>query len=103
MKDLVRQLRARYVFTGHTQIRVGTAGGPWYEEPLTEPDQLCWDAADEIERMRAALQSIADNTCCEGCQEAARVAKSALGENGNRTATSEQASEQPGYPIDESI
>ncbi len=25
-----------------------------------------------------ALQSIANNTCCEGCQEAARVAREAL-------------------------
>jgi hypothetical protein len=28
--------------------------------------------------LRAALESIARNTCCEGCQEAARVARAAL-------------------------
>jgi len=32
----------------------------------------------EVERLRAALQSIANNTCCDGCQEAARVAAKAL-------------------------
>jgi hypothetical protein len=36
------------------------------------------EAADEIERLRSALQSIANNACCDGCQEAALVAKSAL-------------------------
>lgn len=29
-------------------------------------------------QLSAALRSIADNTCCDGCQEAARVAKEAL-------------------------
>lgn len=37
-------------------------------------------AADEIERLREALQSIAKNTCCDTCQEAAMVARKALGE-----------------------
>lgn len=32
----------------------------------------------EIERLRNALTSIASNTCCGGCQEAARVARNAL-------------------------
>jgi hypothetical protein len=36
----------------------------------------------EIAALKAALQSIVDNTCCEGCQEAARVAKQALGQGG---------------------
>jgi len=35
--------------------------------------------ADEIERLRKALQLIANNTCCDGCQEAALVARKALG------------------------
>lgn len=42
-------------------------------------------AADEIERLRAerdhlakGLISIALNTCCEGCQEAKKVAKATL-------------------------
>ncbi len=30
------------------------------------------------ERLRGALESIANNTCCEGCQEAAKWARSAL-------------------------
>lgn len=31
------------------------------------------------ERLKAALQSIASNTCCDKCQEAALVARRALG------------------------
>ncbi len=30
------------------------------------------------EKRRDALMAIRDNTCCEGCQEAARVAREAL-------------------------
>ena len=37
-----------------------------------------WWALHEIERLREALQSIAANTCCDKCQEAALVAKAAL-------------------------
>lgn len=36
------------------------------------------DAALEIERLRTALTSIANNTCCDRCQEAAKVARAAL-------------------------
>ena len=32
----------------------------------------------DAERLKAALQSIANNTCCDQCQEAALVAKAAL-------------------------
>ncbi len=32
----------------------------------------------EIERLRSALESIAKNTCCDKCQEAALVAREAL-------------------------
>jgi len=35
--------------------------------------------ATETNRLRLALESIADNTCCEGCQEAAKVAQGCLG------------------------
>jgi len=35
---------------------------------------------DEIERLREALRSIASNTCCDRCQEAALVARAALQE-----------------------
>lgn len=35
------------------------------------------DVMDEV-RLRIALTSIANNTCCEGCQEAAKVARAAL-------------------------
>ena len=43
--------------------------------PKTEAEH--W-AVREIERLRDALTSIASNTCCNGCQEAARVARNAL-------------------------
>lgn len=36
------------------------------------------DGIAEIVRLRKALGSIARNTCCDGCQEAAKVAKTAL-------------------------
>ena len=34
----------------------------------------------EIKRLREALQSIANNSCCGTCQEAALIARKALGE-----------------------
>lgn len=36
------------------------------------------DALEENERLREALQSISNNTCCGACQEAALVARAAL-------------------------
>lgn len=36
------------------------------------------DTVVERDRLREALKSIAGNTCCDGCQEAARVAARAL-------------------------
>ena len=33
---------------------------------------------DEVQPLRKALESIAANTCCDKCQEAALVAKAAL-------------------------
>ena len=36
------------------------------------------EARGEAKRQKTALQSIAANTCCEGCGEAARVAREAL-------------------------
>ena len=38
------------------------------------------EADDEIEKLREALRSIASNTCCDRCQEAALVARAALKE-----------------------
>ena len=37
-----------------------------------------WWAMHEIEWLRSKLQSIATNTCCDSCQEAALVARNAL-------------------------
>ena len=53
--------------------------GKWAVEEI---GQLLLDAIkprdEEIVKLRAALESIAKNTCCDGCQEAARVAAGAL-------------------------
>jgi|GEM_PF-5398401 len=38
----------------------------------------CDGRARKQHLLLSALRSIADNTCCEGCQEAARVAREAL-------------------------
>lgn len=37
-----------------------------------------WVPKEDLDRLREALRSIAANTCCEDCQEAARVARAAL-------------------------
>lgn len=36
-----------------------------------------------VSRLQNALQSIADNSCCDGCQEAKKVAEKALKEQAN--------------------
>ena len=38
------------------------------------------EAAQRIKELTEALESIAANTCCDGCQEAALVARKALQE-----------------------
>ena len=46
------------------------------------PGETAWQQAQaavaEVERLRAALASIAANTCCGSCQEAALVAQAAI-------------------------
>jgi hypothetical protein len=53
-----------------------------YKRAKAENDErfmLERDAAEsEVRRLRAALTSIADNTCCDGCQQAAKWARAAL-------------------------
>jgi hypothetical protein len=49
-------------------------GRPWQDETAA----LCDEAADRIEALEAALRSIAANTCCDRCQEAALVARAAI-------------------------
>ena len=39
---------------------------------------LLREAADTLEAQTQALQSIANSSCCPGCQKAARVARAAL-------------------------
>ena len=45
---------------------------------LKEAAKSLAEDEQEIVELRAALESIANNTCCEGCQEARRVALAAL-------------------------
>lgn len=49
----------------------------WQKHPR-EMVAIC----EELIRCRAALESIANNTCCASCQEASLVAKSALSPGG---------------------
>jgi hypothetical protein len=56
----------------------------WQAFLMVRPENIraLLDALDAAERerdeARAALKSIAASTCCDGCQEAALVAKAAL-------------------------
>lgn len=48
---------------------------PWLTAPLMG---VVRQANEEAWPLRIALRSIAENTCCESCQEAALVAREAL-------------------------
>ncbi|CAB4172667.1 hypothetical protein UFOVP937_44 [uncultured Caudovirales phage] len=62
--DLVKRLRS-----------LGSAG-PGRISFLASEDAM--KAADRIEKLEAALRSIAANACCDSCREAALVARKAL-------------------------
>jgi hypothetical protein len=42
-------------------------------------DGVLYNAINRIETLEATLRYIAANTCCDGCQEAAKAARAALG------------------------
>lgn len=42
------------------------------------------EKTEEIERLRLGLRSIANNTCCVPCREAALVAKATLADSGSK-------------------
>ena len=50
------------------------------EEDVKVVCDACERLAQEHTRYKVALKSIATNTCCAGCQEAAKVAAAALAE-----------------------
>ena len=50
----------------------------WSKKAIPNAD-LVEEAADRIEKLEAALRSIAANACCDSCREAALVARKALG------------------------
>lgn len=45
--------------------------------------ETCMEMSERNKELEAALRSIAANTCCDKCQEAALVARAALGEKQN--------------------
>ena len=55
-----------------------------WHEAASPPDQLnrLIEVKDTMEKLNAALGSIAANTCCDKCQEAALVAREALNQTG---------------------
>lgn len=53
-------------------------GEPEFGWRQHETPPIQHQAADHIDMIVKALQSIANNTCCEGCQEAAIVARATL-------------------------
>jgi hypothetical protein len=64
-EDLVKRLRDMCGRDGILAIR------DIYDHDVAE-------AADRIEKLEAALRSIAANACCDSCREAALVARKAL-------------------------
>ena len=66
MTDIVERLR---------ELRMSASNADWNSNIVNAKLD---EAADEIERLREGLQTIADNHCCGTCQEAALVAKRAL-------------------------
>jgi tRNA(Phe) wybutosine-synthesizing methylase Tyw3 len=60
----------------------GTVTTKYHDEIVNEAVLRLLESRAENQRLREALQSIANNTCCEPCQEAKLVAKAALLEVG---------------------
>ena len=53
--------------------------GKWYSDGQRDAWRMALKpAADRIEKLEAALRSIAANACCDSCREAALVARKAL-------------------------
>ena len=50
----------------------------WHDMPADAWFTTMETAADRIEKLEAALRSIAANACCDSCREAALVARKAL-------------------------
>lgn len=76
MSDAPERIAVWPDFVGHPSMT-----GQWSAN--THPDNAVAyvraDLSDALLReAMAALKSIADNTCCDGCQEAALVARQAL-------------------------
>jgi hypothetical protein len=58
-----------------TLIEMLRANGSWEADAAASKLQ---SQADYIEKLEAALRSIAANACCDSCREAALVARKAL-------------------------
>lgn len=59
-------------------LGVGTVGSGLYVHGSYKSIKAAQAFIFRAEKAEAALRSIAASTCCEGCQEAARVARAAL-------------------------
>jgi len=80
--DLAKQMWDAYAKQAGGVTFNGKTLPDW--DGLGEDRQACWVAAarvaaNRIEALEKALRSIAANTCCDKCQEAALVARAALG------------------------
>ena len=84
--DLAKQLRSdaeayRQSLAAPTSHDMFTLAYQWQDKKHRHVWDLCSKietAADRIEKLEAALRSIAANACCDSCREAALVARKAL-------------------------
>jgi hypothetical protein len=77
----VRESRARITDLEETREADKKNLDAWHESAGRHCDRA--DRAEaRIAKLEAALRSIAANTCCDKCQEAALVARAALGREG---------------------
>lgn len=79
MDDLIKRYDMRYIQWDECADEIcgeEDDNGDWVR--YADHAAALSEAQAEIARLRGALGSIAANTCCDGCQEAARVAQAAL-------------------------
>ena len=58
--------------------QVGELTLPRWQYWLARYNEVLSEKSDRIEKLEAALRSIAANACCDSCREAALVARKAL-------------------------
>lgn len=75
--DMPDKILARYLTTG-THGMVCEKEGVYHGRGGLNAEKTVYVRQDLAQSLADALESIAKNTCCEGCQEAAKVAQAAL-------------------------